>query len=335
MLQTNQKIALSTCVMLGTTYLYLFLRGPDSDADADADADSDADAGYRSFFSMQTAEKEMIRLAASVKWSNPEMLGIYDTILFPKHLNQYSDRPETYSYLYQFRDNYLFPSEKKRGCGCGSGSGSGSGIEEFNIANIGGEIEKALTKPFRPLIEFVERVTEAFDKIPDRVRNFDRAFKLVGDGIEKEFENIGKSLNLGVNDVFDLVGAAGQCGIKFMTNLRSCSMWYIMDGLGAIIYAIFVELPLFVIKQLFDVDLHYYVTTLRDALRDMDDEIFKLTSYHVIHFPEDVIRDCYECDISAQVKKLKTDFNSVIPDLMNEPNAIFGEARDKFRSVFT
>jgi hypothetical protein len=367
MLQLYQKIALSTCVILGATYLYLYLylfvaKHTDTDTDSDStanststssdyDCSSGSGSGSHSFFSRHKAECELIRLAASVKWLNPEM---YDALI-SKHpvstSTQYCARPDKYIYGYQYRDCGILHSRKKtktktktKTKGEGEGEGEEGGeeegvkantlIEDFDIGDIGGEIRRAFEAPIRPIQEFVERITNAFNKIPERVQNFDRAFKLVGEGVEKEFINLGKTLDLGARDVFNLVGAAGECGLKFVTNLRGCAMWYIMDGLGATVYAIFVELPLFVVQQIFDLDLHSYVRDLKDALREMDDEIFNLTSYHVIHFPEDVIRDCYTCDISGQVNKLKSDFETVIPELMNEPNKIFQDASTEFKAVF-
>ena len=200
---------------------------------------------------------------------------------------------------------------------------------------IGGEIERAIKKPIQPLIDFVERVKKVFDGLQDREDNLNIAFELVGRGIETEFESIGKSFKLGFLDIFYLVGAAGECGIKFARNLRSCILWYLMDAIGSLVYAVFVELPLFVVNELFGVHLRSYVDDLNDALREMDDEIYNLTGYSVMHFPQDVIEKCYSCDVSGQVNKLKDDFEKVIPGYMNEPNQIFLEARDKFVAVFT
>ena len=355
MLQTHQKIALSTCVIVGTTYLYLFLR---ASSDSDSDSDSDKTTSLTKYspspsFSHER-ECDIISSAASVKRTSSEAIESMFPTRHIEHLSCYCGRPDRYNYVYRFGDRFRFDSKEKkdirdkaaRGDFGGGNVGEGFSIGALNFddigkkmedvgGGIGGEIEKAIKKPIEPIIEFVNRVTNILNGLKDRVTNFESAFKLVGQGIEKEFESIGKSLDLGFHDIYNLIGAAGECGIKFAKNLRSCILWYLMDAIGSLVYAVFVQLPLFVAKEVFGFDLHSYVDDLKDALREMDDEIYNLTEFHVMHFPQRVIEDCYMCDVSGQVNKLKDDFEKVIPVYMNEPNEIFGQARDKFVAVFT
>ena len=351
MLQPHQKIALSLCVILGTTYLYLYLS-----TSASATNSSSSGEAAKSELSAGECDKErdVISLAASVKWISSEALESMFPTPRTEHLSCYCDRPDRYNYVYRFGDRFRFDSEKNRMGKATRGAGTvreglSFKIGGYDLGNIGkdigkigdvgggigGEIEKAIKKPLEPIIEFIDRVTNMLNQIKDRVNNFDSAFKLLGQGIESEFENIGKSLKLGFQDIFNLVGAAGECGIKFARNLRSCILWYLMDAIGSLVYAVFVELPLFVANELFGVNLRSYVDDLNDALREMDDEIYNLTGYSVMHFPQNVIEKCYSCDVSGQVNKLKDDFEKVIPGYMNEPNQIFLQARDKFVAVFT
>lgn len=362
-MQTHQKIALSTCVVVGTTYLYLFMRKSlDSDETTSSDAfsastfastsASTSTSTSTSASASQQRECDIISLAASVKQTSFEAMESMFPTRHIDHLSCYCGRPDRYNYVYRFGDRFRFDSEENtmgkatRGEFGGGNVGEGFSIGALNFddigkkmgdvgGGIGGEIEKAIKKPIEPIIEFVNRVTNILNGLKDRVTNFESAFKLVGQGIEKEFESIGKSLDLGFHDIYNLIGAAGECGIKFAKNLRSCILWYLMDAIGSLVYAVFVQLPLFVAKEVFGFDLHSYVDDLKDALREMDDEIYNLTEFHVMHFPQRVIEDCYMCDVSGQVNKLKDDFEKVIPVYMNEPNEIFGQARDKFVAVFT
>jgi hypothetical protein len=356
MLQTHQKIALSTCVVVGTTYLYLFMRAsPDSDETSTSDAFSTSTSTSTSTFTSQQRECDIISLAASVKHTSYEAMESMFPTRHIDHLSCYCGRPDRYNYVYRFGDRFRFDSEENTRDKATRGD-FGRGAEEgFKLGNIdvgkkikgiggkikdagggiGGEIEKAIKKPIQPIIDFVNRVTNILNGLKNRVTNFESAFKLVGDGIEKEFESIGQSLDLGVHDIFNLVGAAGECGIKFARNLRSCILWYLMDAIGSLIYAVFVQLPLYVAKEVFNLDLYSYVDDLNDALREMDNEIYNLTEFHVMRFPQNVIRDCYSCDVSGQVNKLKDDFEKVIPAYMEEPNILFRQARDKFVAVFT
>lgn len=201
--------------------------------------------------------------------------------------------------------------------------------------DIGKDIENAFKKPFKPVMDFIDNLTNVFNSIPERVNNFGRSFDLVGKGIEKEFQNLGVSLKIGFTDVFDVIGTAGTCTIKTLTNLRSCMIWYVLDCIGTTLYNVFIELPIFIIKLITNYDLQPYVTSILCYLEELDAYIYNQTCFHIIHYPDWVIEACYSCKIDEQINKLQHDFKETIPQLMKEPNDIFHEAGDKFKSVFS
>ena len=205
-------------------------------------------------------------------------------------------------------------------------------IEGLDIA---GDMVKAFTKPFQPLIDFFNKLKDAFESLPRRVNNFGNAFKGFGKGIELEFVNVGKSLDLGFSDVFNVIGTIGGCGIKSLTNLRSCMIWYIMDCIGTTIYAIFVELPVFILKMVTGYNIQPYVDKVYCGIEMIDAIIFNYTCYHIIHYPDWVIEKCYTCNFQDKVDKVNLDWKKTIPDLMNAPTKIFKQAENDFKSVFT
>ena len=205
-------------------------------------------------------------------------------------------------------------------------------IEGLDIA---GDIMKAFTKPFQPLIDFFNKLKDAFESLPRRVNNFGNAFKGFGKGIELEFVNIGKSVDLGFSDVFNVIGTIGKCGMKSLTNLRSCMIWYIMDCIGTTIYAIFIELPVFIIRLITGYNIQPYINKIYQGIELIDTIVFKYTCYHIIHYPDWVIEKCYTCKFQDKVDKLNLDWKKTIPDLMQAPNKIFKQAEDDFKSVFT
>lgn len=205
-------------------------------------------------------------------------------------------------------------------------------IEGLDIAR---DIMKAFTKPFKPLIDFFNNLKNAFESIPRRVNNFGNAFKGFGKGIELEFVNIGKSLDLGFSDVFNVIGTIGGCGIKSLTNLRSCMIWYIMDCIGTTLYALLIELPVFVIKFVTGYNIQPYIDKIHCMIEMVDGIIFDFTCYHIIHYPDWVIEKCYTCQFQDKVDKMNLDWKQTIPDLMHAPNKIFKQAGDDFKSVFT
>lgn len=201
--------------------------------------------------------------------------------------------------------------------------------------DIGKEIIKSLSKPFKPVIDFFAKVKKAFEDIPKRAKRFGNAFKYVGDGIKLEFVNLGKSLDLGFNDLFDVVGTLGGCSITYLKNFRSCIIWYIFDCIGTTLYAAFVELPVFVILQLSGIKLQPMVDMIHCFINEMDAICYKYTCFHFIHFPDWVIRDCYSCHFQDKVDKLAKDWTKTIPDLLNEPAKKFAQAKSNFEASFS
>lgn len=226
------------------------------------------------------------------------------------------------------KDNEMYPSYEKQK----EGFQSSSIIEGLDI---GRDIERALMKPLQPLMDFFETVKRAFETVPGRLNNLGNSFKGFGRGIELEFVNIGKSLDLGFSDIFNVVGTIGECGIKSLTNLRSCMIWYIMDFIGTTLYSIFVKLPVFIIYTVTGFSIQSYIDQIHCVLETIDSMLFELTCFHIFHYPEWVIDMCYTCKFQEQVDKVNLDWKKTIPDLMNQPNAVFNNAFNDLKSVFT
>lgn len=210
--------------------------------------------------------------------------------------------------------------------------GFGSVIEGLDI---GKQIARALMKPFQPLIDFFEKVKRAFEQIPVRVNAFNTAFKWVGEGIKLEFVNLGKGLELGFDDLFDVVKTFGTCGITFFTNLRTCILWYMLDWIGKTIYAILVEFPVYMIKLFTSIDLQYIVDMINCLLEELDGLCFKYLCFHCFHFPQWVINSCYSCQLKEKATKMDFDWNVTIPNLLNEPAIDFHKAKNYFNATFS
>jgi hypothetical protein len=201
--------------------------------------------------------------------------------------------------------------------------------------DIGRSIRDAFTKPFKPLIDFFNKLKDAFKSFPGRIKAFGDAFKFFGEGIRLEFINLGKSLKTGFEDIFDVVGTLGKCSIKTLTNFRYCIMWYICDWIGHTLYAIIIELPVFMIKYIFNIDLQEQVNNCHCLLEECDKMIFQCTGFHIIHYPGWVIEKCYSCDYQKKINKINLDFTKTIPAWLNEPTQKFIKAKDSFKKTFT
>lgn len=195
----------------------------------------------------------------------------------------------------------------------------------------GGSIEKGIKGPLEKFKDVFENIKRAFEIIPQRFKHLNRAFKKVGDGIKLQFVNLGKSLKLGFNDIFDLFGTLGKCGIKYVNNLRSCIIWYILDGIGSTLYSIFVKLPVFMIRILTGFNMQPFVDGINCMVKYIDSLYFKLTCYHFIHFPDWVIQDCYTCNFQQKVDKINKDWLRTIPKLLNQPRRKFLQSEAHFK----
>lgn len=131
-------------------------------------------------------------------------------------------------------------------------------------------VRDALKGPLDEMMSFFKDIGRAFQSIPIRARAFDKAFKLVGEGIKLEFDNLGKSLKMGFNDVFGLIDSVGKCGIKTIENFRICVIWYIMDLVGATLYSIIFVLPVFITFMITGFDLQLYVDEVNKCISYMD-----------------------------------------------------------------
>jgi hypothetical protein len=198
------------------------------------------------------------------------------------------------------------------------------------------DIKDAIMKPINEIANIVNTIDEAFKSIPKRAKMFRHAFENVGEGIKLEFINIGESLDIGFKDIFSFIRAAGDCGVKYVTNLRSCMIWYILDLIGTTIYNIFVVLPVFIVKFITGFNLQPYVDLVHKYI-DILDSYFKYFTCgdSFLHFPPWVIKLCYSCDLEREIKKIDRDWNETIPKLLNEPAGVFDFAGKQFKNVFS
>lgn len=195
----------------------------------------------------------------------------------------------------------------------------------------GGSIEKGLQDPLEKIKKFIDDVKRAFEIIPERFKHLNRAFKKVGEGIRLQFKNLGKSLKIGFDDIFDLFDTLGKCGIKTLRNLPKCMIWYVLDCIGTTLYSVFVKLPVFMIRILTGFNMQPFVDGINCIIRYIDGLYFKLTCYHFIHFPDWVIKDCYTCDFQDKVDKINKDWLRTIPKLLNAPRKKFLQSETHFK----
>jgi len=204
------------------------------------------------------------------------------------------------------------------------------------FSQVGDDITNKLGGPLKEITDFFDKIKRFFETIPGRINNFIGAFRDVNDGINLEFVNLGKSLDLGLTDVANVLGTATTCGINMIKNFRNCILYYLLDWIGKVWYGTFVEFPVFIINVASggSFDARKCVDMVIDMFQQLDDGLHKSAGFRFMHFPDSVIQMCYYCNFDKEVAKLKHDWTDTIPAMLNEPAQKFTDAKYKFEDVF-
>jgi hypothetical protein len=96
--------------------------------------------------------------------------------------------------------------------------------------------------------------------------------------------------------VLDVMASCSWYKFKNFLN-GSCTRYYIVDMVFGILYGVFIELPLILINAIFGIDLTPLVTMIWNIfMLPLDALFFALSGFHLIKWPESVIRKCYRCE---------------------------------------
>jgi len=87
---------------------------------------------------------------------------------------------------------------------------------------------------------------------------------------------------------FKAIGSYIICSFEKIKNLPGCMPWYMLEVFGKCLY-----LPIAFFVWLFK--LQEVEDAFWDAMESMDKIIFEMFEFHVIHYPESIIKRCYKC----------------------------------------
>jgi len=108
----------------------------------------------------------------------------------------------------------------------------------------------------------------------------------------------GKEFKTGWENQGYIMGILAECTWdKFLTFLDgSCTRFYIVDMVFGLMYGIFIELPLILIRAIFGIDLQVFVDIFWTVLiLPLDSIFFALSGFHLVKWDEEVIKKCYRC----------------------------------------
>jgi len=198
-----------------------------------------------------------------------------------------------------------------------------------------------------------------------RARMMFDATNSFGDALTDEFDNLGKVLRLGSNDIGELfniinkklwpylkeffgesVGSRAECVWQKARNIKSCSKYYGFGVFVNTIYSIFVLFPASLIKIITKFNALKIVRQMENSANRVDTQIHKLTGFRVLQWSDEVKDRCFRCTnlkpmpvfplkpFNDHTEKMKHDFNQEMPRMLNEAKGKFVRSGIEFKNVF-
>ena len=189
-------------------------------------------------------------------------------------------------------------------------------------------------------------ITSKFAELTKRMNKMGSGLKGIFDGIGMEFTGMGEGLRLGFDDIGLLFQYTGEflltycfCGVKFITNLNNCILYYAIDAIGQIIYLPF-RVMFFVIWLSVYKDIYSQEAKIWSQIHDLDQMNYNYTGIYLTRWPRTIRDLCYNCKrlkvsvLNQKAKDINDDFNIKMPELLNKGVRKMQESGDDFTSAF-
>ena len=108
----------------------------------------------------------------------------------------------------------------------------------------------------------------------------------------------GKQFGQGWENQGYIMGILANCSWeKFSTFIDgSCTRYYIVDMIFGLIYGVFIELPLILLRAIFGIDLQVVVDIIYNLfIVPLDSVFFAISGFHLVIWSDSVINHCYRC----------------------------------------
>jgi hypothetical protein len=191
---------------------------------------------------------------------------------------------------------------------------------------------------------FLDVVIDFFQSIPRRVTNLGNGFNDIFNGIGSEFVALGMGVELGFGDIVTLIQYTFEflityitCGVYFLSNIRNCFFYYLLEIVGQILYLPF-RILLWVLN-LFGINLYGIVDNIWIAFDDLDTYVYTLAGFHIIHYPKSIREQCYVCKrlkvkvLTNKAHDISDDFKYKIPEIMTRGIATINQGKRELDSV--
>jgi len=212
------------------------------------------------------------------------------------------------------------------------------------INNLIGGLQKGIDGFYEVLFIVVNFINETASR-----------FIQMGNGMNKIFTSLfvtetnalGQGLKIGFNNIGELMKWSGEfvfsyinCGVQYIQNMHRCIYFYALDTVGYLLYTIFIEIPLWIMKTFLRMDLYRTLDKLWEKVYEADKYVFGLTGFHIAHYPKNVRDLCYNCKrmkvnaLKNKVNQINYDFNQKLPDLLQSGIKGMQDGSNEFKTAF-
>lgn len=202
------------------------------------------------------------------------------------------------------------------------------------------------------LVETFKRIICFLASVPKRIQNINAGFENIFNGINAEFDAIGKSFVMGVNSISllglyigEFITTQSSCGFKFASNFFSCVFYYLIDIIiycvKTVIYLI-VQMVYWIVFTLFNIDISYVEKQFYEALGVIDEITAPYLGLSILNlsWPKNIRERCYLCKrlkssaVKDKAKNVGITFNEKIPNLFGKSRGIMRRGRHQFEEIF-
>ena len=117
-------------------------------------------------------------------------------------------------------------------------------------------------------------------------------------GINNHVKCGSREYNYGSENFFFVVSVLWDCmWQKFVLFMNGqCTVYYIVDIILGIIYAIFIQLPIVLIRAIFGINLFPLVNDIyKITILPLNDLVFLITGFYIVEWPKSVQEKCFLC----------------------------------------
>jgi hypothetical protein len=186
--------------------------------------------------------------------------------------------------------------------------------------NIGKEIKKAFTSSF---MSAVKPAIKRFVMMGKGLRD-------IFTGIGKEFQYLGIGLGRGVADIGLLFAYVSQylfsylmCGVKYVSNIPNCILYYMVDSVIQIFY-LPIRITLWFLATFLRINLYGTEKSLWKIVEWVNGKVYATAGFNITRWPKNVRDQCYNCKrlkqsvLMKKAKDIDYDFKKNIPKIMGK-----------------